>query len=159
MDARIDVNVDNSGASDAEMFSSSSFRVCVTSPYTETKYIFRPDRKCTLRGDHHISCSGGNSVQSVTGTPARMKEGYLLRGFHEDDIKNSLIAINHYRFIDFEDIANKCTDSAFAAYRSSDCIETMSRGNHADIFDDIMLRKSNGHAHTTDEPVASTGIM
>lgn len=106
---------------------------------TETKSIFRPDR-CRLTGDHFVECP--NQVESVYGRKEHLKHNYLFTGFHEPEIGNALLAINHYRFLNEDDIRNKCSRAtAFKEYSKDNCVQVMARANYADVYDNIMVRK------------------
>ena len=63
--------------------------------------------------------------------------------YHEEEIAQSLLAINHYRFTDYEDVKNKCApDSAVDGYQRRNCVaELVEHSNYPEIYDEIMLRK------------------
>ena len=73
----------------------------------ETKSIFRPAR-CRLTGDHFVECPG-TQVESVYGRREHLKQDYLFTHFHEREVADALLAINHYRFLDAGDVLNKCS--------------------------------------------------
>ena len=107
----------------------------------ETKSIFRPAR-CRLTGDHFVECPG-TQVESVYGRREHLKQDYLFTHFHEREVADALLAINHYRFLDAGDVRNKCSRAtAFKEYGAANCVEVMSRANYADVYDDIMVRKA-----------------
>ena len=61
----------------------------------------------------------------------------------EREVADALLAINHYRFIDKEDVRNKCSRAtAFKEYGAANCVEVMSRANYADVYDNITVRKA-----------------
>ena len=63
--------------------------------------------------------------------------------YHEEEIAQSLLAINHYRFTDFENVQSKCApDTALTGYQVDDCMRKMTEhSNYPEIYDEIMLRK------------------
>ena len=66
-----------------------------------------------------------------------------MREYHEEEIAHSLLAINHYRYTDYENIESKCApDTAIHSYRIDDCVAKLTENfNYPEIFDDIMVRK------------------
>ena len=63
--------------------------------------------------------------------------------YHEEEIAQSLLAINHYRFTDYENVKKKCApDSAVDGYHGRNCVaELVEHSNYPEIYDEIMLRK------------------
>ena len=112
-------------------------------PHKETKSIFRP-QVCHAVSDHAVSCPNKQlEVTSVYAVPRKIGRDQSVRDYHEDKIAQSLLAINHYRFTDFEDVQSKCApDTALTGYQVDDCVAKMTEhSNYPEIYDDIMLRK------------------
>ena len=104
----------------------------------EMKAIFRPDR-CSMESDHTVKCP--RQVDSVYKKPAK-NLGSRYNFFHEQEVQDAYLAINHYRFIDKEDIRNKCSAAtAFVEYKIGNCFSVMIKSNKPEIYDNIMLRK------------------
>ena len=118
-------------------------------PHEETKSIFRPSI-CHSLNQHIVGCrkSGGKaqqvlSVNRETCEKCTKRKEFPAMHYHEEEIAQSLLAINHYRFTDYEDIKKKCApDAAISGYQVSDCMAKMTaHSNYPEIYDEIMLRK------------------
>ena len=110
----------------------------------ETKSIFRP-QVCRAVSDHAVACPNKRlEVTSVYAVPLRGGLGDpKVNTYHENKIAQSLLAINHYRFTDFENVQSKCApDTALTGYQVDDCMRKMTEhSNYPEIYDEIMLRK------------------
>ena len=63
-----------------------------------------------------MTCAGASSpkmIESVYRKHAQM-QGSRFINFHEEEVRDAFLAINHYRFIDAKDIRNKCDRNSTA---------------------------------------------
>ena len=101
-----------------------------------TKPLFRPQR-CHFKNVHCLSCD--NQVEGASGR----RHGCNGLLFHEEQIRQAVFVIHHYRFLDLEDIRQKCKNGAFIGqqYNVKNCVKVMLGANYCEVVDDTMRIK------------------
>jgi len=115
----------------------------------ETKPIFRRSKFIRFSSPHGaILRNGSTYVDGASGKTITYRSTHFKNKYHEDEIKNSLLSLNHYRFPSINQMMHKCmhrNKKSFNGARygldTEKCLNSARASNVAEIFDDILLRK------------------
>ena len=115
----------------------------------ETKPIFRRSKFVRFSSPHGVVLVNGSIyVDGASGKIISSKSMRFKSNYHEEEIKDSLLSLNHYRFPSIRLMKHKCmhrTKNSFngAAYGLDvdTCLDSARASNAAEMHDDILLRK------------------
>lgn len=115
----------------------------------ETKPIFRRSKFVRFSSPHGVVLVNGSiCVDGASGKIISSKSMHFKRNYHEEEIKDSLLSLNHYRFPSIKHMKHKCmhrNKKSFngAAYGldADKCLDSARASNAAEMHDDILLRK------------------
>lgn len=136
----------------------------------ETKPIFRPERLKSLK-IHGVILYEGKYVDGVAGVENIRTEPFkFVNEFHEPDIANALLVINHYRFTCLQNVIEKCTLrninsewQADYAIETDTCIAAANASNWREVRDESMrykyLWRSQGIPCVYEDPGKYVGVV
>ncbi len=105
----------------------------------EVKCIFRPSKFLDIKDHHPIEPIGTvNIVESVNNATSELNPFY--NSLREKDIKSAFLVCYHYRIISVENNAQKLKNN-FWYIKKEYTLDDLSSSDHAEVFDDSMLKK------------------